>query len=70
MWDYIMAPIEKLQRQALRDHARPDVAPLVPRYNAFLILFWMVWPMQVDGVWDRKSLLYNPHVANMFTRRQ
>ena len=26
--------------------------------------------MQVDGVWDRKGLLYNPYMANMLTRRQ
>ena len=26
--------------------------------------------MQMDGVWDRKGLLYNPYNANMLTRRQ
>ena len=67
VWDYIMAPIENLQCQALRDHGRPRLVPLVPRYNAFRILLWMVRPMQVDGVWDRKGLLYNPY---MLTRRQ
>ena len=70
VWDHTMAPIENLQCQALRDHGRPDVLPLVPRYNAFLILLGMVRPMQVDGVWDRKGLLYNPYMANMLTRRQ
>ena len=70
VWDHIMAPIENLQCQALRDHGRPDLLPLVPRYNAFLILLGMVRPMQVDGVWDRKGLLYNPYMANMLTRRQ
>ena len=70
VWDHIMAPIENLQSQALRDHGRPDLLPLVPRYNAFLILLGMVRPMQVDGVWDRKGLLYNPYMANMLTRRQ
>ena len=62
VWDHIMAPIENLQCQALRDHGRPDLLPLVRRYNAFLILFGMVRPMQVDGVWDRKGLLYNPYI--------
>ena len=70
VWDHIMAPIENLQCQALRDHGRPDLLPLVPRYNAFLILFGMVRPIEVDGVWDRKGLLYNPYMANMLTRRQ
>ena len=42
----------------------------VRRYNALLILLGMVRPMQVDGVWDRKGLLYNPYMANMLTRRQ
>ena len=70
VWDHIMAPIDNLQYQALRDHGRPDPVPLVPRYNAFLILLWMVRPMQVDGVWDRNGLLYNSHNANMPTRRQ
>ena len=70
VWDHIMAPIENLQCQALRDHGRPDLLPLVPRYNAFLILLGMVRPMQVDGVWDRKGLLYNPYMANVLTRRQ
>ena len=70
VWDHIMAPIENLQCQALRDHGRPDLVPLVPRYNAFRILFGMVRPMQVEGVWNRKGLLYNPYVANMLTRRQ
>ena len=70
VWDHIMAPIENLQCQALRDHGRPDLLPLVPRYNAFLILLPMVRPMQVHGVWDRKGLLYNPYMANMLTRRQ
>ena len=70
VWDHIMAPIENLQCQALQDHGRPDLVPLVPRYNAFLILLGMVRPMQVDGVWDRKGLLYNPYMANMLTRRQ
>ena len=70
VWDHIMTPIENLQCQALRDHGRPDMVPLVPRYNAFLILLGMVRPMQVDGVWDRKGLLYNPYPANMLTRRQ
>ena len=65
-----MAPIENLQCQALRDHGRLDLVPLVPRYNAFLILLGTVWPMHVDGVWDRKGLLYNPYMANMLTRRQ
>ena len=49
VWDHIMPPIENLQCQALRDHGRPDLVPLVPRYNAFLILLGMVWPMQVDS---------------------
>ena len=31
VWDHIMAPIENLQCQALRDHGRPDLLPLVPR---------------------------------------
>ena len=70
VWDHIMAPIENLQCQALRDHGRPDLLPLVPRYNAFLILLGMVRPMQVDGVWDRTGLLYNPYMANMLTRCQ
>ena len=65
-----MAPIENLQCQALRDHGRPDLVPLVPRYNAFLIPLGMVRPMQVDGVWDRKGLLCNPYMANMLTCRQ
>ena len=65
VWDHIMAHIENLQCQALRDHGRPDLLPLVPRYNAFLILLGMVRPMQVDGVWDRKGLLYNPYMANV-----
>ena len=65
-----MGPSVNLQRKALRDHERPDLASLVPRYNAFLILLRMVWSMQVDGVWDRKGLLYNPYMANMLTRRQ
>ena len=65
-----MAPIENLQCQALRDHGKQDLVPLVPRYNAFLILLGMVRPMQVDGVWDRKGLLYNPYMANMLTRHQ
>ena len=70
VWDHVVAPIENLQRQALRDHGRPDVAPLVPRYNAFLILLGTVRPMQVDRVWDRKGLLYNPCMANLLMRRQ
>ena len=70
VWDHIMAPIEKVQCQALRDHGRPDLLPLLPRYNAFLILLGMVRPMQVDGVGDRKGLLYNTYMANMLTRRQ
>ena len=70
VWDHIMAPIENLQCQALRDHGRRDLLPLVPKYNAFLILLGMVRPMQVEGVWDRKGLLYNPYMANMLTRRQ
>ena len=57
-----MAPIEKVQCQALRDHGRPDLVPLLPRYNAFLILLGMVRLMRVDGVWDRKGLLYNPYI--------
>ena len=69
VWDHIMAPIENLQCQALRDHGRPDLLPLVPRYNAFLILLGMVRPMQVDGVWDRKGLLYNPYIPLASTRR-
>ena len=69
VWDHIMAPTENLPCQALRDHGRPDVLPLVPRYNAFLILLGTVRPMQVDGVWDRKGLLYNPYMANMLTKR-
>ena len=70
VWDHIMAHIENLQCQALRDHGRPDLLPLVPRYNAFLILLGMVRHMQVDGVGNRTSLLYNPYMANMLTRRQ
>ena len=70
VWDHIMAPIDNLQCQALRDHRRPELVPLVPRYNAFLILLGMVRPMQVDGVLDCKGLLYNPYIANMVTRRQ
>ena len=70
VWDHIMLPIENLQCQALRDNRRPDLVPLVPRYNAFLILLGMVRQMQVDGVWDHKGLLYNPYMANMLTRRQ
>ena len=70
VWDHVMAPIENLQCQALGDHGRRDVVPLVPRYNAFLILLGMVRPMQVDGVWDRKGLLYNPYMANMLTHHQ
>ena len=70
VWDHIMAPIENLQCQALRDHGRRDVVPLVPRYNAFVMLLGMVRPMQVDAVWDRKGLLCNPYMANMLTRRQ
>ena len=49
VWDHTMAPIENLQCQALRDHRRPDLVALVPRYNAFLILLGMVRPMQVDA---------------------
>ena len=64
-----MAPMENLQCQALRDHGRPDLLPLVPRYNAFLILLGMVRPMQVDGVRDRKGLLYNPYIPLATTRR-
>ena len=30
----------------------------------------MMPPLHVDGVWDRKGLLYNPYMANMLTRRQ
>ena len=63
-------PIENLQCQALGDHGRPDLVPLVPGYNAFLILLGMVRPMQVNGVWDHKGLLYNPYMANMLTRRR
>ena len=68
--DHIMAPIENLQCQGLRDHGRPDLVPLVPRYDAFLILLGMVRPMRVDGVWDRKGLSYNPYMGSMLTRRQ
>ena len=64
-----MAPMENLQCQALRDHGRPDLLPLVPRYNAFLLLLGMVRPMQVDGVRDRKGLLYNPYIPLATTRR-
>ena len=66
-------PIENLQcqaLQALRDHGRPSLVPLVPTYNALLNLLGMVRPMQVDGVRDRKGLLYNPYMANMVTRYQ
>ena len=33
-------------------------------------LFVSMPAMQVDRVWDRKGLLYNPYMANMPTRRQ
>ena len=46
------------------------MAPHVSRCNAFVIPLGMVRPMQVDGVWDRRGLLYNPYMANMLTRRQ
>ena len=49
VWDHIMAPIENLECQALRDHGSLDLPPLVPRYNAFLILLGMVPPVRVDG---------------------
>ena len=66
----MMAPIENLLCQAARDHGRPYLVPLVPRNKAFLTLLGMVPPMQVDGVWDRKGLPYNPYMANILTHRQ
>ena len=43
---------------------------LVPRYNAFVLWLGMVWPMQIDGVWDRDGLLYNPYLAKLLCRRE
>ena len=56
VWDHIMAPIENLQCQALRDHRRPEV-PLVPRYNAFLILLGMVRPIGGWGLGPHGAII-------------
>ena len=59
IWDYMMSPIVDAQEATLRVRQREDLIPLVPRYNAFVLLLGMVRPMQVDGIWDRNGLLYN-----------
>ena len=38
------------------------------RYNAFILLLGMVRPMQVDGIWERDGLLYNPFMARLLSR--
>ena len=40
------------------------------RYNAFLLLLGMVRPMQVDGIWERDGLLYNPFMARLLSRKE
>ena len=40
------------------------------RYNAFIILQGMVRPMQVDGIWERDGLLYNPFMARLPSRKE
>ena len=40
------------------------------RYNAFILLLGMVRPMQVDGIWERDGLLYNPFMAQLLSRKQ
>ena len=40
------------------------------RYNAFILLLGMVRPMQVDGIWERDGLLYNPFMARLLSRKE
>ena len=39
------------------------------RYNKILLL-GMVCPMQVDGIWERDGLLYNPFMARLLSRKE
>ena len=70
VWDHMLAPIEELQRASLRKANLSHLIPLVPRYNAFILLLGMVRPMQVDGIWERDGLLYNPVMAQLLSRKQ
>ena len=65
-----MAPEENLQCQAPRDHRKPHLIPLEPRYNAPLIPLEMVRPIKVNRVWDRKGLPYNPYMTKRLRPRQ
>ena len=40
------------------------------RYNAFILLLGMVRPMQVDGIWERDGLLYNPFMARFLSGKE
>ena len=40
------------------------------RSNAFILLQGMVRPMQVDGIWERDGLLYNPFMARLPSRKE
>ena len=40
------------------------------RYSAFILLLGMVRPMQVDGIWERDGLLYNPFMARLLSRNE
>ena len=40
------------------------------RYNAFVLLLGMGRPMQVDGMWERDGLLYNPFMARLLSRKE
>ena len=40
------------------------------RYNAFILLLGMVRPMQVDGIWERDGLPYNPFMARLLSRNE
>ena len=43
---------------------------LFRRYSAFILLLGMVRPMQVDGIWEREGLLYNPFMARLLSRKE
>ena len=40
------------------------------RYNAFILVLGMVRPLQVDGVWERDGLLYNPFIAQLLSCKE
>ena len=40
------------------------------RYNTFILVLGMVRPVQVDGMWERDGLLYNPFMARLLSRKE